>query len=249
MSICYSLEKGPVMMSAMEQYEMTLEKIDQAPQTLRDIVQNRLREAILDGRFAPGARLVERPLCEQLGVSRTVVRETIRYLEAEGLVEIIPNRGPIVATLNWDQAKQVYDIRRQLEGSAASACADVQGPEFAPKLSAALAALQNKIHDTEWTDFLQATTHFYHLIFQEAGHSIAWEIVQRLNGRISRLRTLTITDQTRERSGMSHMVAIHDAILSRDAMKARQAVEDHISDAARIANKFLHDTASEAENG
>ena len=78
MSICYSLEKGPVMMSAMEQSEMTLEKIDQAPQTLRDIVQNRLREAILDGRFAPGARLVERPLCEQLGVSRTVVRETIR---------------------------------------------------------------------------------------------------------------------------------------------------------------------------
>ncbi len=219
---------------------MTLKKIDQAPQTLRDIVQSRLREAILNGGFAPGSRLVERPLCEQLGVSRTVVRETIRYLEAEGLVEIIPNRGPIVATLTWDQAKQVYDIRRQLEGSAAAACAQLQTPEFAPKFSAALAALQIKVHDTEWADFLQATTHFYHLIFQEAGHSIAWEIVQRLNGRISRLRTVTITDQSRERSGMSHMVAIHDGIISGDAQRAKQAVEDHIRDAEMVANRFLN---------
>lgn len=232
----------------MKKTELTLEKIDKAPQTLRDIVQDRLREAILSGKFAPGSRLVERPLCEQLGVSRTVVRETIRYLEAEGLVEIIPNRGPIVATLNWDQAKQVYDIRRQLEGSAAVACAQSQGDDFAPKLSTALAALQSKIHDTEWLDFLQATTQFYQLIFEEAGHSIAWEIVQRLNGRISRLRTLTLTDRTRERSGMSHMIAIHDAILSRDAERAQKAVEDHIHDAARVANRFLHAPSSEGKN-
>jgi DNA-binding GntR family transcriptional regulator len=177
------------------------------------------------------------------------VRETIRYLEAEGLVEIIPNRGPIVATLNWDQAKQVYDIRRQLEGAAATACSQLQGPNFAPKLSAALASLQSKTHDTEWGAFLQATTHFYQLIFQEAGHSIAWEIVQRLNGRISRLRALTISDRTREQSGMSHMVAIHDAIIGRDAIKVQKAVEDHIADASRVANKFLHDTHTVLDHG
>ncbi len=228
---------------------MILEKIDKSPQTLRDIVQTRMREAILDGRFAPGARLVERPLCEQLGVSRTVVRETIRYLEAEGLVEIIPNRGPIVATLSRDQAKQIYDIRLQLEGAAASACAQKQATDFGPKLSAALAALQEKIHDTQWADFLQATTNFYELIFQEAGHSIAWDIVQRLNGRISRLRALTIADRSRERSGMSHMVAIHDAILSGDANRAQKAVESHIRDAAQIANRFLNDETTGPHNG
>lgn len=69
----------------MNSNQTTLRKIDKAPQTLRDIVQERMREAIIDGHFAPGERLVERPLCDQLGVSRTVVRETIRYLEAEGL--------------------------------------------------------------------------------------------------------------------------------------------------------------------
>ncbi len=222
-----------------------LEKIDKSPQTLRDIVQTRMREAILDGRFAPGMRLIERPLCEQLGVSRTVVRETIRYLEAEGLVESVPNRGPIVATLNWDQAKQIYDIRLQLEGAAAAACARGQWGDFGPKLTAALASLQDKMHDTAWADFLQATTHFYELIFQEAGHTVAWEIVQRLNGRISRLRAMTIADRTRERSGMSHMIAIHDAVLSRDGAQARRAVERHISDAAQIANRFLSKTEGE----
>ncbi len=228
---------------------MILEKIEKSPQTLRDIVQARMREAIFDGRFAPGERLVERPLCEQLGVSRTVVRETIRYLEAEGLVEIIPNRGPIVATLNRDQARQIYDIRRQLEGAAAAACAQKQGRDLGPKLSAALTTLQEKIHDTQWVDFLQATTHFYELIFQEAGHNIAWDIVQRLNGRISRLRTLTITDPTRERPGMSHMVAIHDAILSRDAQRAQLAVENHIADAAQIANRFLQEAEAGLDHG
>lgn len=227
---------------------MILAKIDKSPQTLRDMVQNRMREAILDGRFAPGTRLVERPLCEQLGVSRTVVRETIRYLEAEGLVEIIPNRGPIVATLNWSQAKQIYDIRLQLEGAAAAACAQTQGADFAPNLTAALTSLQEKIHDTQWADFLHATTHFYALIFQEAGHDIAWDIVQRLNGRISRLRTLTVADRTRERSGISHMIAIHDAILSCDAVRARLAVEDHITDAAQVAGRFLSDAATDTPN-
>ena len=72
---------------------MELRKIDKAPPTLRDMVQERLREAIISGHFAPGDRLVERPLCEQLGVSRTVIRETVRYLEAEGLVEIVPQKG------------------------------------------------------------------------------------------------------------------------------------------------------------
>uniref|UniRef100_UPI0035161B75 GntR family transcriptional regulator n=1 Tax=Cognatishimia sp. TaxID=2211648 RepID=UPI0035161B75 len=72
-----------------------------------------------EGFFQPGQRLVERPLCDQLGVSRTVIRETMRYLEAEGLVDILPGRGPIVAKISREDARQIYDIRRMLETSAA----------------------------------------------------------------------------------------------------------------------------------
>ncbi|WP_374636915.1 GntR family transcriptional regulator, partial [Paracoccus sp. (in: a-proteobacteria)] len=95
--------------------DLGLSRIEQQPTTLRDVVLDRLRDAIIGGIFKPGDRLVERVLCEQLGVSRTVVRETLRYLDAEGLVEHIPNKGPIVARMTWDDARQIYDIRRKLE--------------------------------------------------------------------------------------------------------------------------------------
>ncbi|MEP0960970.1 MAG: GntR family transcriptional regulator [Roseobacter sp.] len=232
----------------METSHTTLLKIEKTPQTLRDIVQGRMREAIIDGHFSPGERLVERPLCDQLGVSRTVIRETIRYLEAEGLVEIIPNRGPIVARLNWDQAKQIYDVRRQLEGAAAAACAATQGQDFKGKLTPALGRMTGLMNDTEWGKLLRATSAFYELIFIEAGHSIAWEIVQRLNGRISRLRAMTIAARDRQRSGISHMTAIHDAILSGDPIAARQAVEAHIFDASVIAQRFLEPEQGDVEN-
>ncbi len=225
-----------------------LSKIEHAPQTLRDIVQERMRTAIIEGHFAPGERLVERPLCEQLGVSRTVVRETIRYLEAEGLVEIIPNRGPIVALLDWGQAKQIYDIRKQLEGSAAAVCAECYSGDFTKRLSEALAALNDTMGDSEWIGVMQATTRFYEVIFTEAGHAIAWEIVQRLNGRISRLRVLTLSAKDRPKPGISHMTAIYDAIVSRDAQAAQAAVQAHILDASSVAQRFLRDEKLEIVN-
>lgn len=224
----------------------TLLKIDKAPQTLRDVVQARMHEAIVSGHFAPGERLVERPLCEQLGVSRTVLRETIRYLEAEGLVEILPNKGPIVARLSWAQAQQIYDIRKLLEGSAAAACAASHSSAFKAALPTALRDISKAMNDIEWTRLLAATSRFYALIFEEAGQDIAWGIVQRLNGRISRLRALTIAARDHDLSGMHHMTAIHDAILGGDPQQARQAIESHITEAAITAKQQL---AKMAEDG
>ena len=98
-------------------------RIHEAPATLRALAVDRLRGAIIAGRFAGGARLVERTLCDQLGVSRSVVREVIRTLEAEGLVDTSGRAGPVVARLDWGQAAQIYDIRRLLESDAAAECA------------------------------------------------------------------------------------------------------------------------------
>ena len=98
-------------------------RIDYVPQTLREIAIERIRAAIVSGQFPSGHRLVERTLVDQLGVSRSVIREAIRYLEAEGLVEILPRSGPVVAMLDWDKARQIYDIRLRLEAAAAADCA------------------------------------------------------------------------------------------------------------------------------
>jgi DNA-binding GntR family transcriptional regulator len=221
----------------MEQPSHPELRIDRPPQTLREMVLARMRAAIIAGRFPSGARLVERTLCDQLGVSRSVVREVIRILEAEGLVESLPHRGPVVARLDWAQARQIYDIRLLLEGSAAAACATVADAGVKAQLAAALGDIRAAQGGVEAV--FEATTRFYEVIFRAAGHEIAWEIVQRLNGRISRLRALTLAATDREVPGPQRMAGIAAAIAENDAETARKAVVDHLTEAAAIARRML----------
>lgn len=216
-----------------------LTRIDQPPATLRDMVQDKLRDAIIEGAFQPGERLVERPLCDQLGVSRTVIRETIRFLEAEGLVELLPGRGPIVANITLADARQIYDIRRMLETAAAGACATRITSAQINLLDAALRNLKSALKCNEPGAVVRASNAYYAEIFAGAEHYIAWDIVQRLNGRISRLRMLTLAREDRDRPGIEHMDAIFAAIIDRDSESAKQAVMRHLKDAATIAERVL----------
>jgi DNA-binding GntR family transcriptional regulator len=168
-----------------------------------------------------------------------VVREAIRYLEAEGLVEIAPRAGPIVARLDWHQAEQVYAIRRLLEADAAAACARFAGPAVKAEVAKALAGIEAAFADPATHDLYAATTAFYRVIFTAAGHDIAWEIVQRLNGRISRLRALTLASSDRQLSGPAHMARIAAAIAAGDPEAAASAVRAHLDDAAEIARRLL----------
>ena len=91
-------------------------KVNHNPITLREIVLEKLRGAILNFQLMPGDRLVERDLCERLGVSRTSVREALRHLESEGLVEFADAKGPRVAIITLADACDIYELRCVLEG-------------------------------------------------------------------------------------------------------------------------------------
>ena len=214
-------------------------RIAHSPTTLRELAVDRLRQAIISGRFSGGDRLVERTLCDQLGVSRSVVREAIRYLEAEGLVETQGRSGPMVARLDWDQARQVYAIRRLLESDAAAACARAADAAVKAQLQTALLRLDTAFAEATPAQLYDATTGFYQVIFTAAGHGVAWEIVQRLNSRISRLRALTLATTDRRISGPAHMARICEAICAGDAEAAAQAVREHLDDAASLARTLL----------
>lgn len=214
-------------------------RIDTPPKTLREMVLERLRAAIISGHFKSGERLVERPLCDSLGVSRTVIREAMRYLEAEGLVEIQSNRGPVVASMDWDRAAQIYEIRRLLETNAARACAEKADARVKTDLRRALKALGAAYDAGETRPLFDASTDFYQTIFLAAGHDMAWDIVQRLNSRISRLRAMTLATTDRHVSGFARMTQIAEAICANDADAAGRAVETHLSEAAAIAHRLL----------
>ena len=87
---------------------------------LREVVSETLRQAIQDGVLKPGERLMEIPLAEELGVSRTPIREAIRKLELEGFVVMVPRRGTYVANISLKDITQVFEIRSALEELASS---------------------------------------------------------------------------------------------------------------------------------
>ncbi|KRI52963.1 GntR family transcriptional regulator [Acinetobacter pittii] len=215
-------------------------KIENPPVTLRELCLDKVRNAIITGYFPSGKRLVERTLCEELGVSRSVVREVIRYLEAEGLVEILPNKGPIVSLLNWDIASQIYEIRLLLEQSAVVDCTKNLDEKTAEKLKLLLEDLKAAFAADDINLIIETSTQLYQTIFATAKHHIAWEVVQRLNGRISRLRAMTMKSTKREISGYQRIKNMCEAIyLHKDPEKAKQAVAEHIAEAAAVAKNIL----------
>lgn len=214
-------------------------RIETPPATLREIALDRMRRAIIGGLFQPGERLVERTLCEQLGVSRSVIREVIRHLEAEGLVEMLAKQGPIVATLDWDDARQIYEIRAALESTAVADCAKVAGPEIKAALRKAMSELERTSRQNSPVGVLDATTEFYKIVFEAGGNNIAWEIVSRLNSRISRLRVMTLSTSNRMASGPSQIRKIFTAIDANNPDAAAAACRAHIEAAAEIAKTIL----------
>ncbi len=213
-------------------------RIESPPATLREIALDRVRAAIVAGTFEPGTRLVERTLGDQLGVSRSVIREVIRHLETEGLIEMV-RAGPIVARLSWNDARQIYDIRALLESSAAADCAALADPTTKARLAEVLAELDRRAAEGDPLAMLDATIEFYALIFNSSGHHVAWEIVSRLNSRISRLRAMTLATANRTVSGPARLREIFNAINANDSHGAAAASRQHVTEAAKIAAQIL----------
>lgn len=222
-----------------EREELDDLRISQAPKTLREIALERVRSAILEFRFQPGARLTERDLCAQLGVSRSVVREVLRHLETEGLVQTIPHHGPVVAKLDRQAAAQIYEIRGLLEASAAHAAAERADAQAIAKMGAAMADIESAYAAQNHRAVLAATTRFYETMFLCGDKTVAWEMVQRLNGRISRLRAMTIASTGRHVTGPAQMRKIYDAICRHDPESAATACREHVARAGAIAQTLL----------
>lgn len=216
-------------------YEMSSLKVDRSAKTLRELTLQKMRTAILSSHFLPGERLVERALCEELGVSRTVVREVLRHLETEGLVDMIAHQGPSVATIDVGKAAQIYEIRALLEGHAAFACAQQANAEVLIRLRGCIEVIQQAFADRDYELVLEQTTVFYEELFMGSGNNVAWEIVRSLNARINRLRSMTISSEDRGREAVGEMNCIMDAIAANDPPRARDAAVTHVRRVAEIA--------------
>lgn len=213
-------------------------KVDRSAKTLRELTLDKVRLAILSQYFKPGQRLVERNLCEELGVSRTVVREVLRHLETEGLVEST-QQGPAVADIDADNTRQIYELRSLLEGHAAAGCAKVADAEDIAELASALNSIEQAFARKAYQEVMEFTTEFYSTMFHAAGDTVAWDIVKSLNARINRLRLITISSDNRASAAPSEMRRLLTAIEKKDAAAAEKAAREHVLKAQTIAMKHI----------
>ena len=210
-------------------------KIDRNAKTLRELTLDKLRGAIVQGYFRPGTRLVERTLCDELGVSRTVVREVLRHLETEGLVEIVARQGPIVARLDPAHVGEIYELRGLLEANAARACAVSATPQVVQQLREIRGIIEDAFEKRDLPRVLEYTERFYETLFEAASKQVSLAVVKTLNARINRLRALTIAMPGRGGDSNREMNLLLDAIERRDGDAASAASFAHIKRVSELA--------------
>lgn len=217
-------------------------RVERPTTTLKTLALDKLRDAILSFHFQPGERLVERRLADRLGVSRTVVREVLRHLEAEGLVETLVYQGPVVARLDVATADQIYELREVIEVLATRACAERIGVRDIERLERTLGAIERAFEHRDMVRVLKETTRFYKVIFSSADKTVAWNVFRNLNARINRLRAMTLSSEGRSTSGPGELREILEAIQRHDADAAERACREHVQRAHEIASRQLRDT-------
>jgi DNA-binding GntR family transcriptional regulator len=210
---------------------------------LRQQVLDGLRQAIIDGRLAPGARLTERELTEMMGVSRTVVREALRQLETEGLIENIPNKGPVVRTLSLSEARDLYSVRAVLEGFAARLFADKATDAQIARLDQALVRVVAAYDSGDATAVLDSKNSYYGVLFEGAGSETLSSMLATLHARIWRWRALGLThprrSDDRSRESVVRLQAVLGAIRSRDGDAAERLTRDEAQKAAEEVIRLL----------
>jgi DNA-binding GntR family transcriptional regulator len=218
-------------------------RIEDVP-TVRAIVAQKLREAIMSGTFKPGQRLVERELCEMTGVSRPSIREALRLLEADGMVNTVPHRGPVVSTISLEEARQLYDARAVLEGFAGRECARLRDPAVVRRMGDALTRLKAAFTKADMVAVLEAKTDFYAALIGGCQNAFIERMLKPLHDRITLLRITSMSQPKRVNKSLREVTAIWRAIQSGDEDLAERCCVDHIKAAAVAALDMIERSAA-----
>ena len=206
---------------------------------IREQTVKNLREAIVNGFFKPGDRLVERKLCKLMGVSRTPLREALRQLETEGLVEIESFSGPRVATVSLDQAKDIYQIRVLLESFAFKLFAQNAAEKDIKALRSAFERIKQAVEKKEADQLVKLKDGFYEILLKRCGNQLICSMLLSLNARIAFLRRTSLSQSGRPNETVVEIEKIVEAIEKRDADAAWEASIDHLKMARENALKRL----------
>ncbi len=206
---------------------------------LRRRVEDALRQAIISGRFAPGDRLRERDLMEMLKVSRTSLREALRQIEAEGLVALEPNRGPVVTTVTYEEVEEIYEVRSVLEAQACSGFAERGSSIQMKQLREIFAEMTVAGEADDVRKTLELKSKLYNIILEGCGNRLIGQLLSQLHNRAMLLRRTSLSEPTRLQEMLHEISTLLDAFAAHDAKAAWSISVHHINQAKRAALKVM----------
>lgn len=198
---------------------------------LGEIVYEALHDAIINQLMKPGERLMETDLAEEMGVSRTPVREAIRKLELEGYVVMIPRKGAYVAGLSIKDINEVFEIRGALEALAAGLAAQRATQEEIEEMQRNVFMEAAHWETSDLIKTIELDTKFHELIYSTSRNSRLLVMIKELRDQVQRFRTTTLAVPGRMKFALDEHKRIVEAIAERDVLEARKAAHDHIESA------------------
>ncbi|HEX6447975.1 MAG TPA: GntR family transcriptional regulator [Trebonia sp.] len=202
---------------------------------LRDQVSSVLRKAIVERELRPGQRLVERELTDRLQVSRATIRESLRELEAEGLVTVIPQRGAVVASISPREAEDIYEARAAIESLIVRHFVDRASDGDVGKLASTLEPLRAAIDAGRPVgETLACKDQFYAALLAGADSTVLATLLSSLQARVSLLRATSLAHPGRPAEMLSELQALVRAISARDADEAARLCAVHVRNAGRV---------------
>lgn len=214
----------------MERQRLLPVKLD-SYKPLREVVFESLREAIIRGMLKPGERIMEVQMAEELGVSRTPVREAIRKLELEGLVVMLPRRGAYVAGISVKDIADVFEVRAALEALAATLAAMRITDDELEELERSLVEIA-EVSDSQDIEVVVAKdTRFHDIIYRASRNAWLIQIVSHLQDQVQRFRMATLSRPGRTKEAVEEHKKIVEAISERNSELAAQLAREHIENA------------------
>lgn len=200
----------------------------QSHRPLREIVYEELRNLILTGKIKPGTRMMEIELAEDMGVSRTPIREAIRKLEKEGLVIIEPRKGAYASEVSVKDMEDILEVRANLEGLAAYLAAERMTDAEKQALGEIKEKFRQAVAEGNMADMISIDTKFHHMIVESSRNNHLIHMVEQLQELVLRFRYIYYKDFKRAEDMIPEHKRIFEEIVNGNGANARFEAFNHI---------------------
>ncbi len=202
-----------------------------------------IKQQILNGELNPGDRIVETKVAKELGISQTPVREAVRMLSGEGIINIVPNRGPIVKEIEERDIFEIYSLRASLEGLAMRLTTLHASKEQIQLLVDLYAEMESKLHNPEVDSLLKESLYLHHSIIQFSRHSRLMQIYDSISFQIELVNRIIGMKSTKQKEFDEHKELI-DALRKGNPDESERVMKRHIHRSFKECIKALQDNGS-----